>query len=180
MFYYITGNKHKIEIAERYLPGLGIEYEVKSLELTEIQSHSIEEVARAKAEAAYAQLKNPIPVNDQGWSRKGLNGFPGAYMKYINEWFTPEDFLNLTKDLANREVILTEAVCYKDAEITKSFTKQHVGILLSEIQGEGIPAMTIISLTGDGVSVAKKFSAHLPAFDELPIWEDFAAWYITK
>lgn len=100
-------------------------------------------------------------------------------MKYMNEWFTPEDFLRLTKNLSNREVILTEAVCYKDGNTTKSITKNHIGTLLPDIQGKGLAAMTLVCLSGDGVSVAEKLIQNIPAFDELPIWEEFADWYKT-
>lgn len=180
MFYYITGNNHKKEIAARYLPRLGVAYEVLSLPIEEIQSANAEAVALAKAEAAFEQVRKPILVNDHGWSIPGLNGFPGAYMKYMNEWLSPHDFLQLTKDLIDRRIILTEIICYKDSEVTKTFTKEHVGELLKEIQGSTPPAMTITCLTNDGIAAAEKIANHEVAFDEYPIWEEFATWYKHK
>lgn len=177
MFYYVTGNKDKIRIAAKYLPELDIAYEITKLDVVEIQSDNPVEVAMAKAEEAYKQIQKPVLVNDHGWAIPGLNGFPGAYMKYMNEWLTPQDFLNLTKDIKNRTIILTEIICFKDATRTKSFTQDHPGVLLKTVQGDYPPCMAITSLTGDGISVAQKFANNESGFDEYSIWKEFSEWY---
>lgn len=183
MLYYITGNENKFAIAKKYLGDLDVEIVQKDLNMTEIQSHSPEAVARDKAEKAYAMLKQPLFVSDHFWSITALNGFPGAYMKYMNEWLTPQDLLNLMQDKENREIILTEALCYIDAKRTKFFSSQHVGHILREARGNWLPIMVVTSLTPDNKSLAEKLNAdpdNPSVLLEDQIWKEFAEWYKNR
>lgn len=108
LFTFITTNAEKIKSAKHYLDPLNIPFSTQSLDLTEIQSSSIEEIAKFKAHQAFAILKKPVLVSDHGWAFHALNGFPGAYMKEVNKWFTPQDFLNLLKDKQDRSVTRIE------------------------------------------------------------------------
>jgi XTP/dITP diphosphohydrolase len=177
MLYYITGNQNKIDVAKKFLEPLEVSFIPQALELIEIQSHSIEDIAKFKAEQAFEELKQPLFVNDHGWSITVLNGFPGAYMKYINEWLTAEDLLRLMRGKENREAILTEVLCYIDSNTTKIFIAQHRGSVLEESRGSGPPGLTTISLTEDGKSIAEKLENSPSALEEYPLWEEFATWY---
>ena len=177
MLYYVTGNQNKIAVAKQFLDPDGVDFHPHPLELTEIQSHSIKEIARDKAQKAYKKLQHPLFVNDHGWSITALNGFPGAYMKYMNEWLLPQDFLNLMQDKKEREVFLTEVICYIDEHGLKIFSEKYYGKMLHEVQGDGRPATTIISLTEDNVSIAKKLETNPSALEKRSVWRDFATWY---
>lgn len=177
MLYYITSNQNKIDIAKKYLTPLDILFDSRTIDLTEVQSHDIRKVVESKAKEAFKTIKQPLFVNDHFWSFPALNGFPGAYMKYMNEWLTPEDFLNLMHGKKNRDAILTEAVCYIDKDHMQTFIVQHKGILLEKPQGKGLPALTIISLSGDGKSIAEKLETDVSAVALHPIWEEFAEFY---
>ncbi len=177
MLYYVTGNKNKIAIAQRYLSPLGISITPQALELEEIQSHDIEQIAIHKAKHAFGILQKPLFVNDHGWSFTALNGFPGAYMKYMNEWFTPEDFLHLMQGKENREAILTEVICYIDGHNLKTFSIQHKGEVLHEVQGKGLAATTVTTLSSDRQSIAKKLETNVTSVETYTIWEEFAQWY---
>lgn len=180
MLYYITGNKNKFAIAKKYLGKLGIEIVQKDLNMPEIQSHSPEAVARDKAEKAFAQLQQPLFVSDHFWSITALNGFPGAYMRYMNEWLSSQDFLNLMLDKDNREIILTEALYYIDGKQANYFSSQHTGKLLREIRGDWLPAMNVTSLSPDNQSVSEKLRAdpdNPSVLLEDQLWKTFAKWY---
>ena len=64
---------------------------------------------------AYNALQSPLVVTDDSWIIPGLNGFPGPYMKQVNDWFTPDDWLHLTSGLADRRVILRQIIVYQDS-----------------------------------------------------------------
>ncbi len=177
MLYYITSNQNKIAVAKKYLEPFGIVFRSRNLDLTEIQSHDIRQVVEGKAKEAFRIIKKPLFVNDHFWSIPALNGFPGAYMKHINGWFTPEDFLRLMKDKPNRDAILTEAVCYIDKNHLQTFTMQIKGTILEKPQGKGLPALTVISLSGDGQSIAKKLEKDVSAAATHRIWGEFAEFY---
>lgn len=129
MLKYVTGNAAKYKTARNFLSDFGIEIEQVKLDIVEIQSESIEEISKDKAIKAFDHLREPLIVNDSGWYFFGLNGFPGPFMKYINDWFSVENFLDLTKNLKNKEVELKQVVIYFDGEKIKVFehiTKCHL------------------------------------------------------
>lgn len=156
MIYFVTSNQNKIDVSRQFLSPMGVEFESVAIDLPEIQSNSIKDIALYKADHAYRKLLEPLFVNDHGWFIAALNGFPGAYMKFINEWFTPQDCLNLMRDKENREVTFTTVICFTDGSITKVFESSHKGTILYESRGKGLPWTTVISLTDDHQTIAEK------------------------
>jgi len=71
----ITGNAGK---AAEYAAMLGIEVTPAKAELTEVQSLDVAHVAACKAADAYAQLREPVLVDDTGLTIHAWNGLPGA------------------------------------------------------------------------------------------------------
>jgi non-canonical purine NTP pyrophosphatase (RdgB/HAM1 family) len=71
----ITGNKNKVKEFEFIL---GFKIENIDLQLEEIQSIDVEEVAKHKAKSAYNMLKKPVIVEDTGLYFEELNGLQGA------------------------------------------------------------------------------------------------------
>lgn len=177
MLYFVTGNKHKIDTAKRQLSPQGIIFEAKSLSIIEIQSHTMEDIAKDKAEKAFAQLKQPLIIKDDGWFITALNGFPGPYMRYINEWFTSKDFLNLMQGKENREVIFHEVLYYIDKNQQKSFTAKAKGNVLKEVKGTGLPSNSVFSFKENGTSIAECTNQNIDFLEKHKIWNDFARWY---
>lgn len=180
MLYFVTGNTEKALAAKKQLASFNIQIEIKPLELTEIQSDSIEVIARDKAEKAYSILQKPLIISDHGWAIPGLNGFPGPYMKYINQWLTSDDFLRLTKDLPDRRIILSDVLCYIDAEEIKVFQTEFVGELLHSIKGEGLPTMRVVTMTDDQKSVAQYISEGKDPYTNNPNWGNLATFLSEK
>jgi len=177
MLYFISSNKNKIARSELFLTSADITFKAKDLELPEIQSDSVEEIARDKAKKAYEVLKEPLFVSDHGWSITALNGFPGSYMKFMNQWFAPQDFLNLMIDKKNREMIFTEFLCFTDGKTTKTFSEQIKGHILFEAKGEAEPWMTVSSFTEDDISIAEAIKENPSAINASIVYGDFAKWY---
>src|SRR2546429_379435 len=154
---YVTGNQSKFENAKNLMKSFGIEIEQDDLYIQEIQSDSAEEITTDKAQKAFEILKKPLFVNDASWIIPALNGFPGPYMKYINEWFVPQDFINLTSGRENRQVILRDTIVYADENFTKTFSHDIHGTILEEAKGSGKhPSESIISLSPNGLSIAEE------------------------
>lgn len=80
--YFATGNKKKVEEAQKIL---GFPIEIADIELDEIQSLDIEEVVRKKAELAFTILKKPLFVEDVGVFVNAWNGFPGPLIKFLHK-----------------------------------------------------------------------------------------------
>lgn len=177
MIYYVTGNKNKIKTAKLYLSKFGLKIEGKALKLTEEQTDSVEEVALSKARQAFGILKKPLIVSDSGWYIKSLGGFPGLFMKYINEWFKAEDFIKLMQGQKDKSVILKESLCYIDKSRYKVFSQEIKGKVLETAYNKGLPSDRIISLSKNGMSIAEAREKEIKAIDNQPVWEEFWNWY---
>ncbi len=181
LFTFITSNSEKIETARMYLDPLGIQFEAQGLDLIEPQSDSIEEVSKYKAQHAYEVLGKPVVVTDHGWFITALNGFPGAYMKYINEWFSPQDFLKLLAGHDDRTVTKREVICYTDGTETKCFTQDFQGVVLEEPKGSGTSAMQVVSLSKSRKSVGECIDEGLdPTDGRHELWREFSSWLISS
>ena len=82
---YITENKNKLESAKSFFEKYNIEIKQKVLPICEIQSVDGIEIATSKAQQAWEIIKEPLFISDSFWTIPSLNGFPGAYMKYMND-----------------------------------------------------------------------------------------------
>lgn len=181
MLYYITSNKQKIRMAQKYLHPLDVQLEGKHLDLTEIQSDDIADIAMDKAKQAFSVVNEPLFVNDAGWYITALNGFPGPYMKYVNQWLTADDIIHVMARYDNKEIIFREVVCYKDAQEEKTFIGEVKGSILDKDTAPGeILSRSIVSLSGNNKSIAECWQEGIPSVTNSQIWEDFANWYASR
>jgi len=180
--YYVTGNESKFKTAKNYFETLGVKVLQKTLEIPEIQSDSIEEIATDKAQKAYLILKRPLFVSDSGWYITALNGFPGPYMNQINKWLTPKDFLNLMKPYENREIILRQAIAYADEKRSQVFTFDTLGRILRKPKGPPItPVDQIVFVSSNGLSISEEKERGGFNFEaERPLWEKFSGWLLSS
>lgn len=178
---FVTGNADKFKIAEQICSQHGIALRQEIFDVDEIQSEDITYIAQKKAEAAFAVLQTPVIVRDDAWQFPGLNGFPGAYMKSINHWFTENDFLRLTKDLADRRAILTQTIVYIDSKTQKTFTHETSAYLLQEAHGKSSsPSENILTIEGDnGLSISEVMATNANHAERAPAraWHEFIEWY---
>lgn len=177
MLYYITSNESKIKNARTHL---SIQFEIKELDIQEIQAESLEEIADDKAKKAFEILKQPLFVNDHAWYIPTLNGFPGPFMHYMNQWLTANDFLNLMLNKEDRSVILHEVICYIDQQQIKTFIAKYNGTILHTPQGEGRSFDKLANFTNDGKSMAQRVFEGKNPLPTAPIWNEFAEWYSEK
>jgi XTP/dITP diphosphohydrolase len=154
---FATGNQQKIKEARAHCAAYGIVIEAQKIKTAEIQTNNIEKVAINKAEQAYAQLKRPLIANDSGWRIPALNGFPGAFMRYVNEWFTPEDFLHLMSNKTDRRIFLIEVIAYHDGEKITTYTHETEGTIADTPAGnEGAPSDKVVRLgRGQQLTIAQ-------------------------
>jgi XTP/dITP diphosphohydrolase len=177
MLYYITSNPQKIGIAQKYLSPLNVTIEGKHLDLIEVQSDDIAHIATEKAKQAYAAVNKPLFVNDAGWYITALNGFPGPYMKYMNDWLKADDILDMMRKHTDREVIFREVVCYVDKNGVQQFVGEVKGTVLTmDTAPAEIPSRSIFSLSATNKSIAECWQEGIPSVNNSQIWDDFAEW----
>lgn len=132
---YVTGNKMKFEIASNVFNKSKINLVQKKLDTPEIQSFDIKEVARYSALWARDQLNSDVIVTDAGFYINGLNGFPGPYIKYINQWLNIDDILKLLENKEDRSISIKDCLvyCSKNGKI-KVFENEINGIITSNVR----------------------------------------------
>ena len=174
---YVSGNKDKFSNASSFMQPLGIELQQEILRLDEIQAESSDSIAQKKVSQAFDLLQKPLFVNDASWHIPALGGFPGPYMKYMVKWLTEEDILNLMRDKADRTIVLSDTIAYKDQDVEKVFVREVKGTLLTVPEGEpNGPFITrLISFSDDGRSLASVRSSGFTE-RETPLWQEFADW----
>ena len=176
---YVTGNAEKFRQAQTTCQEFDIQLEQDRMEAVEIQAESGAPIALDKATKAFVHFQKPVVISDDSWSIPALKGFPGPYMSWVNDWFTIEDWLNLTRPLKDRRIILTQFVVYQDADTQKIFYKTLEGVLLTEPRGKTVyPHSLLVSFDGGKTTNAEFHARGESATAHLPnVWRDFAEWH---
>ena len=180
----VTGNAEKFTLAKQAFTSEGIELTQAVYKTDEIQGEDAEKIIRDKAQKAFELAQQPLIVTDDSWSIPALGGFPGAYMKSVNHWFAPEDFLALMASKADRTVYLQQAVAYIDEYETVIFQNQISGYFVTEPRGNtGPPIMRVVSLEGDNdLTIAEIYDQGIAEDRGLTrdVWPQVAKWYKEK
>ena len=98
----ITGNAGK---AAEYAAMLGIGVTPAKAELTEVQSLDVAIVAARKAADAYAQIREPVLVDDTGLTVHAWNGLPGALVAWFLDTVGAQGILTMTAGLDRKSVV---------------------------------------------------------------------------
>ena len=94
----ITGNMGKWKIASDIFKKYNVELEHIKMDTPEIQSHDVEEVSKYSAEYASNKLNIPVIKSDVGYYIDELGGFPGPFLRYINDMLESEDILKMMEN----------------------------------------------------------------------------------
>ncbi len=177
-----TTNAEKFALGQAAFAGHGITLEQVLVDIDEIQGEDADMILHDKAKKAFAAIGKPVLVTDDSWSVPALGGFPGPYMKSMNHWFTPEDFMALMHDKADRTVYLEQHIAYIDADEIVTFSKRIKGVFVAEPRGyTGPPIMRVVELEGDGMTIAELYDkGSIQGHGMQPdAWNDAADWYAS-
>lgn len=144
---FLTGNPIKLRLAKAIWSKYNVDFEHQKLETPEIQAFTTEEVAKYSAQWAANHLGRAVIVNDVGYYIEALNGFPGAYIKYINKWLTSQDLLNLMIGKTNRRLEIQDILAYCEPnQEPVIFTAKLYATLSSKTEGKGLNPMDEIMI----------------------------------
>lgn len=104
---FITGNTEKARQLSRYL---SFDVGHTRLDLPEIQSLDLEEVAAEKAKSAYAILGSPVLVEDTALTFESLNKLPGTLVKWFYQSIGNKGIVKLLDGYDNRKA--TAETCF--------------------------------------------------------------------
>ncbi|MFZ0006445.1 MAG: RdgB/HAM1 family non-canonical purine NTP pyrophosphatase [Methanoregula sp.] len=131
----VTSNIHKAQEVAAFF-GQSIRLDHVTLEIPELRSDDIEEIAREKARYAYNHLHRPLIVDDTSFSIDALHGFPGPYAAYVLKTIGNQGILMLMEGTMNRNAHFTTAIAFADEKGIFVFTGMIEGNVISEPRGE--------------------------------------------
>lgn len=134
---FATGNPHKVSEANLILRDFGISLKAAPSTKIEIQSDSLEEIARHAAVEAAKSLKSPVLVEDSGLFIDPLKGFPGPYSSYVYRTIGCEGILRLLAGHADRSARFECIVAYAEPEAVRTFRGIACGSIAPEPKGAG-------------------------------------------
>ena len=117
VIFFATNNINKFNEARKILGRYKIAVGMIRVKTLEIQSESLEEIAKTSAIHAFKQCGLPLIVEDAGLFVEALNGFPGPYSSYVYKTIGNEGLLKLMEKNANRKAKFQSVVAYFSEEL---------------------------------------------------------------
>ncbi len=113
--FFATDNVNKFNEVRVVLAEYKIAVGMLRVKTSEIQSESLEEIAKASVIEAFKNCNLPIIVEDAGLFVEALNGFPGPYAAYVYKTIGNRGLLQLMENSENREARFCSVVAYYSA-----------------------------------------------------------------
>ena len=152
----------------------------KKMELKEIQSDSLLEVAENKVLQAFKINQKEIFVEDDGLFIEALNDFPGVYSSYVNKTIGNVGILALLANKVNRNASFMSIIAFHDGHKFKSFTGEIKGKIPFELTNGGwgfdpifVPENSDLTFGQMDLKTKNKISHRRVALDK------FLEWYLN-
>jgi XTP/dITP diphosphohydrolase len=114
VIFLATGNFHKFNEARRVLAEHGIAAAMLRVKNVEIQSDSLEEIAKTSVIEAFKRCHLPVIVEDAGLFVDALKGFPGPYAAYVYRTISNPGLLKLMENVKDRSATFRSVIAYYD------------------------------------------------------------------
>ncbi len=134
VIFFATGNIHKFNEARKVLAEYKVAVGMLRAKALEIQSDSLEEIAKTSVVDAFKRCSLPLIVEDAGLFVDALNGFPGAYAAYAYKTIGNKGLLKLMGNTEKRKAKFRSVIAYYSAELKSPICFK--GEVLGEITGE--------------------------------------------
>lgn len=135
--FFLTGNAHKFEEVKKFIESSGVDAIIsqKNVPLVEIQSDSIEEVAKYKVKSIVDTIHGNYFVEDSGFFIDHLKNFPGVFSSYIKEMIGNEGILKLMKGVSSRTASFRSVIALMLDDKMHIFRGEVKGTVSFEIRG---------------------------------------------
>jgi XTP/dITP diphosphohydrolase len=175
---FASTNQNKYLEIQLILSTRNISVDFSQTRLVEVQSDSLEEIARQKAKTAFAKLRRPVIVEDDGLFIDSLGGFPGQYSSFVFKTIGNDGILKLLAGSAKRSAYFRSLIAFYNGK-TLSISEGRVDGRISDRITEGgwgydpifMPAGT--NLTFAQLKKSKNEYSHRKR-----ALEKFAQWYL--
>jgi XTP/dITP diphosphohydrolase len=114
--FFATNNFNKFNEARSILTEFGIAAGMLRVKVLEIQSDSLEEIAKTSVKDAFNRCHLPVIVEDAGLFVDALKGFPGPYAAYVYKTISNPGLLKLMENVKDRKAIFRSVIAYYDGQ----------------------------------------------------------------
>jgi XTP/dITP diphosphohydrolase len=133
--FFASSNNHKYQEAKKILDSFGINLSFLKSNLEEIQSSSLLDIAKRKAQNAFSKHKKPVIIEDDGLFIDSLDGFPGPYSSYVFKTIGNQGIIDLLK--YKRKARFISIIIYCDETNLESFDGTLDGTISKLQKGKG-------------------------------------------
>ncbi|UFX82949.1 non-canonical purine NTP pyrophosphatase [Candidatus Absconditicoccus praedator] len=158
----VTGNQGKLDEIKKIIHPK-IELKSQDLDITEIQSQSLEEVSKNKAIQAYEKLKSPVLVDDTGVYFNKYPDFPGVFAKFVYQSLGKDGIKRLFDGLEDNSGSMQTVISYMDNSLSEpiSFLGKAEGKFethhIDEVPENSLPYNYIFVPNGWNQTVAQNY-----------------------
>jgi len=117
VIFFATNNVNKFNEARGVLSAYKIAVGMLRVKTLEVQSESLEEIAKTSAIEAFKKCNLPVIVEDAGLFIDALNGFPGPYAAYVYKTIGNDGLLKLMEEIENREAKFQSVIAHYSSEL---------------------------------------------------------------
>ena len=177
---FASTNQNKFFEVQLILSTQNVSVEFAKISLVEIQSDSLEEIAREKAKTAFAEVGRQVIVEDDGLFIDSLGGFPGPYSSFVFRTIGNDGILKLLTGSANRSAYFRSLIAFYNG-ITLSISKGRVDGRISErvTEGGGWGYDPIFVPDGTDRTFAELKKSKNEYSHRRRALENFAKWYLN-
>jgi len=148
----VTGNIGKWKIAKDIFNKNNIILKQEKIETPEIQDYNVEEVSKYSALYAAKKLKRNVIKSDVGYYIESLGGFPGPFVKYVNNMLSSYDILKMMRGKKNRTIFLKECLTFATPRgYIKQFVSVEKATISTKVYGEGSTFDKIVVFDGNNL-----------------------------
>lgn len=131
---FITGNQGKADFLAKHLD---FPVEHQKVDVDEVQSLDLPEIAEHKAKQAYETINSPVLVEDVGLVFESMGKLPGPFIKWFEISLGLERICKLVDNLENRKAIAQICFVYFDGESIELFQGELKGQIADKPRGAG-------------------------------------------
>lgn len=175
---FASTNQNKFLEVQSILSTRNISVDFSQIHLVEIQSDSLEEIAREKAKTAFAKVGRQVIVEDDGLFIDSLGGFPGQCSSFVFRTIGNDGILKLLAGSAKRSAYFRSLIAFYNG-ITLSISDGRVyGRISDRITEGGWGYDPIFVPDGTNLTFAELKKNKSEYSHRKRALEKFAQWYL--
>lgn len=173
---FASTNQNKFrEVQSILAPRIAVDF--AQAELVEVQSDSLEEIAREKAKSAYAKVRKAVIVEDDGLYIDSLKGFPGQYSSFVFKTIGNTGILKLLDGL-DRQASFRSIIAFYDGKTLQIFEGKVSGSIANSVAQGGWGYDPIFVPDGAGVTFAQLAGNKNDYSHRKRALDRFAEWFL--